>query len=278
MKRRLIFIAVAVAIVILSIAVAADVIYRQSDSAQVTSDWISSRLTAWGVPVQSVRVTGTTAQQVEIILPVERSPIKVNDLSLWRTFLVERVCRLAYIAGRPINSYTTTIVDTKGVQLSSATTFLHPDMFDQLVKASAAQAPLDDAATRDRLIKLFSKFSLPVTGLTVTSGGLTAANLQFVELIQTAPNAQAANQVVNDLMPTLIHTAHQVNKDGDARMAIFSFKLNDTGGTLLVYYLIDEETGLEMWTYAPMIDAHWFPHPAPAGTATIGPLDSPLTP
>jgi hypothetical protein len=238
---------------------------------QATVDRISKRLAGLGVPVRSVRVTSTAPLAVEITFMEARSPTQVSDQVLWDGFVVERVAMLAYLDGDPLSSYKIIEVNPKGDYVGSSTQNLFPNQPSQQLKSSEVFPVIDDAATRTRLLTRLNTYGLPVTTLSVRSGGVARPNTQVVELHLTAASIDAANRVINTLVPSVTIDARKANGTGEARVAILRLKVYDTKGTLLVHYIHDLETGVEMGNNAPGIEATWYPQPLP-----IGPVNSPL--
>jgi hypothetical protein len=276
MKRHLTLYSVIVAACVLIIGGVISLVARQSAIGQTTADLIAARLVTLGVQVKSVRVTGVTLLNVEITYVEERTPTQISDKALWDGLLVEHVAKMAYIDGATLGSYTVIEVDPTGKEISKGTAYLRSDQMTGLLKVDPTLPPLDDTATQTRLTKRFNTYGLPIKTLSVSSGGAARTNTQVIELILVSSSLQDTNKVINQLVPSVLRDTRMANSNGDARIAILRFKVLDSEGTLLMHYLLDLEAGVEMFTFAPGVNAEWFPHPLSTSPTPTSPLSSPL--
>jgi len=87
---------------------------------------------------------------------------------------------------------------------------------------------------------------------------------QAVTMTISAPDLQAANEAIFNLMQTLPQTIEQLKVNRGAAVTTYMVDISDSKGQPLLkyvrYYLPTQE--LENWWQAPGITQDWFPHPS----------------
>jgi hypothetical protein len=245
---------------------------RPAAPEQSAGDVLTARLVKLGVPVRSVVVTSQSPLRVTITYTTDCSANKVADVDLWNDWLVNRVAMLSYLDGLPLACYKVVEVNPKGEETASGDGSLSPTMPSQQLKVGAVLSPVDDAATRTRLVKTINTQGLPIAALIVTSGGAVRPNTQLVELHLIAPSPQATTKVLNLLLGSLHQGLDLANQNSGTRIAVLRLKVIQPDGTLLFHFISDLEASMNIFASANGVDAG-YPRPAERPTS---PLNSPL--
>lgn len=96
-----------------------------------------------------------------------------------------------------------------------------------------------------------------------TTGGVVRDNTKAIEVDVSTPDVETTNRTINRLVPSVSRAVHEISAKTGAQIAIFRLRVIDASNKVLIDYILDLETGTEVWSVERGVDANWYPKPAP---------------
>lgn len=234
---------------------------RPSPTAQDLALFITS-LKDHGIPIQEVSILRESPMEVQIALQsISPSEVATTD-DMWNKHIAARWAELAYLTGPRVDSYQLRLVNAKGKAIGSERVFLNSGYPSQHL-TTVGVAALDESATLAILRERLDFLGMTPIRWKATTGGVVRDNTKVIEVDVSTPNIEAANRVINLLVPSVSRAVHQIGANTGAQIAIFRLRVIDESGKVLVDHILDLETGTENWSVENGVEANWYPKPAP---------------
>jgi len=215
-----------------------------------------------GIPIKQVSILSESPMEVRITLQsTSQSEVATAD-DMWNKHIAARWAELAYLTGPRVDSYQLHLANAKGNIIGSEKVFLNSDYPSQHLTAVEATA-VDDAAVLAILREQLDFLGMTPTRWNVVTGGVVRDNTKVIEVDLSTPNVETANRTINLLVPSVSRVVHRINAKTGAQIAIFRLKVIDASNRVLIDYILDLETGTEVWLVERGVDANWYPKPAP---------------
>jgi len=215
-----------------------------------------------GIPIKEVSILSESPMEVQITLQsTSQSEVATVD-DMWNKHIAARWAELAYLTGPRVDSYQLHLVNTNGNVIGSEKVFLNSDYPSQHL------ATVEAAAMDEKAILAILQEQLDFLGMTpilwkAATGGVVRDNTKVIEVDVSTPDIETANRTINLLVPDVSRAVQRINAKTGAQIAIFRLRVIDANNTALVDYILDLETGTEVWSVERGVDANWYPKPAP---------------
>jgi hypothetical protein len=223
---------------------------------------IADRLSAQGIPVQSVRALQTNPLKVEVVIQKSGD---ANESITWNIALTERTIELDYLTdGAKIAEYTLNILDKQGKNLGSNTTYLSNGL-----RASQRVTLARSAAHSDAEVEALIRSNLPfqdlqIKQILVTTDQVDHPNTKWVQIDLTAADLAQANRTISSLIIQLEGIIDQLNQKQNAQIALVRLRVADPDGKLFTEYVYDTDLGSNNWTEDNGFVGDWYPRPMPS--------------
>ena len=161
-----------------------------------------------------------------------------------------------------MDSYQLHLVNAKGSIIGSETIFLNSDYPSQHLTAVEAAA-VDEKAVLAILHEQLDFLGMTPSRWKATTGGVVRDNTKAIEVDVSTPDVETTNRTINRLVPSVSRAVHEISAKTGAQIAIFRLRVIDASNKVLIDYILDLETGTEVWSVERGVDANWYPKPAP---------------
>lgn len=262
-------------IVVISIVLVTLAAIQVNAQDQSVTDLVT-RLKQWGVPVKDITLLSRVPFRIGIVLQSSSNSQSLAPDDPWFMQLTRREATLAYRIGMKVNSYSLTVLNTKGETISSGQAYIYPgDPSQQLI--STAVSKLNNAATRRIIMDRLQFGGMSLDKLDVISDTIPSDNGQILLIQLSAPDLSTANGSLTTFLGSLFKTLSTINDEQGTRLVLCRVRLVDHTGNVLLSYVKDIETGQEQWSAVKGLTNEWYPHPQET-PSNNSPIPTPIYP
>ena len=222
---------------------------------------LAERLREKGVPLSDATLVSRVPVEIELVLQSSSAGKELTPEDIWFAQLARREADLAYRIGIQINSYTLTLINSKGEVLQSEkNTVAARDLSQQTILPTSSQ--LDDVSTEQLVKEELHLSGMSLDALDVSSDALRGMGQSLVMQL-SAPDVATLNSAIPSLLGDPIRNfLGNFNSKHGTRIVICWIRIKDQQGHLLINYVWDVETRTETSLQAEGT-IPWYPVPAP---------------
>jgi hypothetical protein len=256
-------------LVLLVVSFAAVNVYAQDKSV----DDLTYRLQQRGVSVKKIGITSRVPFSLDISIQGSSSDKNSSSDDVWAELLTEHEARLAYRIGLQVDSFTLRLLNKNGEEISTNQYYLHEE--NRIAASPTIAGQLNDAQAKQKVISGLNLGEIQLASLAVVSDQALGNNGQILTITGTVSDLEAANRSVGPFIDSFRNLMWGYNKDKTMAITLCRVRVNDKSGNMVLDYMIDTETGTELFGVTPGLTDNFYPHPAPTGASIITPIFSP---
>ncbi len=237
---------------------------------------LDARLIQLSVPIKSITLDSRIPFQITIVLQSNSLNEQRTNEDAANEYLTEREAMLAHKFGLSLESYVLILINSKGDTIDWAQQFINNQYTYFNPQFLSTSKKLNNQATKTFLIENLDFKGLILDELKVTTGVGSEKNVQTLSIRLLSQDIQTANNIIPDLIGSLIEGLNKVNQESDYSMvALFRLWIVDKTGIILLDYIYDFELGKQTWGMAPGVTTDWFPQPMPTWFPSPTPSTTP---
>ena len=218
----------------------------------ISVDNLANRLQQCGVKVKKIDITSRVPLNLGIVIQGSSGDKNSTIDDVWAELLAVHEAKLVSRVGLPVDSLTLHLLNNNGEEIST-NQYLVQDENGKAATVSAFPSQLNDIQAEHIASSRLAFGEIQLSLLTVTSDNVIGNNSQILTVIGVVPDIDAANRSVGPFIDSLRSLMWGNNADKSIAITMCRAHVNNKKGDVVVDYLIDVETGAEMFRATPRL-------------------------